>query len=143
MLICAGFVAGCVPIPYPHKAYHHSNISGRVVDRESKEPIENITVRIADVEKHTGVDGLFEFIPEAKQHYFNRVPLLPFEFWWLCGDHLQFFDRDAGRTNRGMRYRDMTMKVDSCPYPAFGAMTREENLRKFKRLGNVELVRER
>ena len=143
LAICVALLlGGCISLPYPHVAYHHSNISGRVVDRDTKQPIEGIAVRVADVTQITSSNGMFDFVPVPKQHYFYNVPLLPFEFYELCGDNLYFSDQDKGRTGAGTRYRSMSLKVDSCPYPAFGAFTREENLKKEERLGDVELARE-
>ena len=120
MTACAFLATGCVSIPYPHRAYHHSYVSGRVVDRATKEPIEHITVQIANAKMVTKQDGVFEFVPAAKQHFVFNLPLLPFDFWF-CGDQLHLYDWDKARNERGSRYRGMSIEVDSCPYTFLGA----------------------
>ena len=140
-IICTILITGCVSIPYPHRAYHYSHVSGRVVDRITKEPLENINVRLAYVTMTTKRDGLFEFVPETRQHFVFNLPLFPFDFWDACGDQLHLNDWDVVRNRNGSGYRSVSIGVDSCPYPFLGAMKREENLLKFDRLGDIELMR--
>ena len=115
------------------------SIVGRVVDSTTKQPLENIAVEIGGSEVRTKPDGEFEFVPVQQQHYFYVIPLLPFEFWWVCGDDLQFYDIDPRRQSTETRYRAMSLRVNSCPYPSFGAYRREENRDIFEELGDVEL----
>src|SRR5216684_645494 len=101
-IICTILITGCVSIPYPHRAYHYSHVS-----------------------------GLFEFVPETRQHFVFNLPLFPFDFWDACGDQLHLNDWDVVRNRNGSGYRSVSIGVDSCPYPFLGAMKREENLLKF------------
>src|SRR5690348_8879363 len=96
-VICSCLTAGCISIPYPHRAYHYSHVSGRVVDGITKEPLENIRVKLAYASITTKKDGLFEFIPETRQHFVFNVPLFPFDFWDACGDQVNIVDLDEGR----------------------------------------------
>ncbi len=139
VLISSVITAACIALPYPHKAYHYSNIEGRVIDSTTKQPIENIAVEIASTTVRTGANGEFRFVPTEKQHYFFVIPLLPFEFWDLCGDDLRFYDVDSERQSTQTQYRSMSLTVNSCRYPPFGAYRREENLQMFERLGDVDL----
>lgn len=83
-LLCLGglIIAGCIPLPIPHKVTPHPRISGRVVDVESV-PVAGATVEVdldgTTLSATTSDAGDFVIEPVETWRYLWVLPLVPFD----------------------------------------------------------------
>jgi hypothetical protein len=140
LLVSTVNIFGCLVIPYPHKVVPHSYITGRVIDFETQQPISGAQIYLhwAGARTETDENGQFEFVPGEERRFLVRIPLLPWEFWWLCGDTLVV---DSPRSVGLLRYRRETREVKSCPVPYWWAHSRRENFDIHENLGDIPLGR--
>jgi hypothetical protein len=116
----------------------HSRIVGRVVDAGSGEPVAGARLWLhssSGSTAETNSEGRFEFTPHEEWRFFMNLPLLPFEFWWLCGDQLHI------EGPQEPAYRRHSIQVNSCPVPFFFAYSRRENLDLSDNLESLQLHR--
>ena len=68
----------------------YSHITGRIIDADTGRPVAEAIVGLSQghASSETDSNGSFEFKPEEEWRFFINLPLLPFEFWWMCGDNL-------------------------------------------------------
>jgi len=78
--------------------------------------------------------------PREQWRFFCNVPLLPFEFWWRCGDKI-VLQATSGHGEAAHAYRRETIQVNSCPVPFFTAYRRRENLTIVDDLGDIPIMR--
>jgi hypothetical protein len=138
VLLCLS-TSGCVPIPYPHDAYLHSNVSGQVRDGRTKEPVTGVKVRLAGETQTTDRNGAFAFTSSKKKKWVVAIPLLPFDPEWQCSDRLEI---DGYRdVDREMRYRNTIIAVHSCKYsPLPGLNDYLKNPSLFDDIGSIDLL---
>jgi hypothetical protein len=132
-------LTGCLAIPYPHKIVPYSHITGRIIDANTGAPVAGAIVGLSQghASRETDSNGNFEFKPEEEWRLFFNLPLLPFEFWWMCGDDLVI--EGPYEPGKEIRYRRQAIQVNSCPVPFFLAYSRRENLSIRGDLGDIPL----
>jgi hypothetical protein len=108
---------GCLLVPYPHDAYMHSTVTGRVRDAETKQPVSGVPVSLAGDTTFSGADGGFSFKAEKQRKWLVVIPLLPFDPLFQCSDRLEINSASAGQTPNEA-YRGMSVDVRSCRYSA-------------------------
>ena len=74
-------LSGCIAIPLPHTVVGNGNLTGRVIDKETKQPLEKIRIRIGYSGDVTFTDrkGEFAFAAHKQRNWWFIIPLLPFD----------------------------------------------------------------
>lgn len=131
-------LSGCVMVPYPHYGYPHGNVSGRLVDRETRQPVAGIDLYLAGSHAVSDTAGAFAFTAAKARKLFVVIPLFPFDSFHPCSDTLRI---RAPFREGGPRYRHTDITVASCRYSRLpGSRHDQKNPSLTDQLGIIELL---